>query len=356
MSLSKWKELADRKAKTGEMKRNLFDEITEEKIRSKTTDQAIAKTFRLDRLDQIAEQTKPKPRRRIQIPRINREGGIDYAPEVDLYEDMDGEGLLNLEDYVPPQAEKQIAKIPSESPNYELLDPPPLYEETDPLAIEGPSDDVEAEDEYVDAKDEEDEEEYDFDKELKLWNEDEPNKILDQLDLPNYIDVDNRLAEPEMTATNQKNYLVRALRDAEARRKTVTVRKSIATKVHKAGKITEEYRDLIHGNVGKREKDIADYKRYLRSKLKRITGSGVRIGQRGRGAYFFNDAKEMLQKLTLIIAEMEAGNTSIKMRNMGQTILDALLHENHLNKGQYRQLVKKIFRFMSAEIKSPLII
>ena len=63
----------------------------------------------------------------------------------------------------------------------------------------------------------------------------------------------------------------------------------------------------------------------------------------GRGAYFFNDAKEMLQKLTLIIAEMEAGNTSIKMRNMGQTILDALLHAKHLNKQQYRQLVKKYF-------------
>ena len=109
MSLSKWKELAHSKAKTGEMKRNLFDKITEKKIRSKTTDQAITKTFRLDRLDQIAEQTKPKPRRRIQIPRINREGGIDYAPEVDPYEDMDVEGLLNLEDYVapgvPPQAE-----------------------------------------------------------------------------------------------------------------------------------------------------------------------------------------------------------------------------------------------------------
>ena len=51
----------------------------------------------------------------------------------------------------------------------------------------------------------------------------------------------------------------------------------------------------------------------------------------------------MLQKLTLIIAEMEAGNTSIKMRNMGQTILDALLHAKHLNKQQYRQLVKKYF-------------
>ena len=63
-----------------------------------------------------------------------------------------------------------------------------------------------------------------------------------------------------------------------------------------------------------------------------MKGSGQK--QRVRGAYFFNDAKEMLQKLTLIIAEMEAGNTSLKMRNMGQRILDALLHSNHINKGQ----------------------
>ena len=63
MSLSKWKELAAEKTKTGKMKQNLLDEITAEKIRSKTTDQAIAKTFRLHRLDQIAEQTKPKAKR-----------------------------------------------------------------------------------------------------------------------------------------------------------------------------------------------------------------------------------------------------------------------------------------------------
>ena len=345
MSLSKWKELADRKAKTGEMKRNLFDEITEEKIRSKTTDQAIAKTFRLDRLDQIAEQTKPKPRRRIQIPRINREGGIDYAPEVDPYEDMDVEGLLNLEDYVPPQAEKQIAKIPKKAPKYEmdpsfwqLSDPPPTYEdifeEKDPLAIEGPPDDDE-DDEFVDAEESPDDEPEE--------PEEEANKILDQLDLPNYDDVDKRLAEPEMTATRQRSYLQKVLKDAETRRKTVTVRKSNATRAYKAGKMTAEQKNLIHENVGRLEREIKDYRKHYQSQLNSIKGSGLRRGQRGRGAYFFNDAKEMLQKLTLIIAEMEAGNTSIKMRNMGQTILDALLHANHLNKGQYRQLVKKYF-------------
>ena len=338
MSLLKWKELADSKAKTGQMKRNLFDEITEEKIRSKTTDQAIAKTFRLDRLDQIAEQTKPKPRRRIQIPRINREGGIDYAPEVDPYEDMDVEGLLNLEDYVPPQAEKQIAKMPA--PKYEidpgfwqLGDAPPtyedIYEEKEPLAIEGPPDDED--DEFVDAEEEPSD------------DDEEVNKILDQLDLPNYNDVEMRLAEPEMTATRQRSYLQKVLDDAETRRKTVTVRKSNATRAYKAGKMTAEQRNLIHKNVGKIEKEIKDYRKHYESKLRSIKGSGLRRGQRGRGAYFFNDAKEMLQKLTLIIAEMEAGNTSIKMRNMGQTILDALLHANHLNKGQYRKLVKKYF-------------
>ena len=346
MSLSKWKELADRKAKTGQMKRNLFDEITEEKIRSKTTDQAIAKTFRLDRLDQIAEQTKPKLRRRIQIPRINREGGIDYAPEVDPYEDMDVEGLLNLEDYVPPQAEKQIAKIPKKAPKYEidpgfwqLDDPPPLYEEKDPLAIEGPPDDDD-DDEFVDA---EEGDEWDEDDAEPDEPEEEANKILDQLDLPNYDDVDKRLAEPEMTATRQRIYLQKVLNDAETRRKTVTVRKSNAKRAYDAGKISEEQKNLIYENVGNREKAIRDYRKHYKSQLYSIKGSGLRRGQRGRGAYFFNDAKEMLQKLTLIIAEMEAGNTSIKMRNMGQTILDALLHANHINKGQYGKLVKKYF-------------
>ena len=337
MSLSKWKELADRKAKTGQMKRNLFDEITKEKIRSKTTDQAIAKTFKLDRLDQIAEQTKPKPRRRIQIPRINREGGIDYAPEVDPYEDMDVEGLLNLEDYVPPQAEKQIAKIPKKAPKYEmdpgfwqLDDPPPLYEEKDPLAIEGPPDDDE-DDEFVDAEEGEAEEGDVVE---------EANKILDELGLPNYYDVEMRLDEHEMTPTRQRRYLRKVIDNAETRRKKETAKKSNATKAFNAGKISKQERDLIHKKVGKIEREINDYKKYHQSQFKSIKGSGL---QRGRGAYFFNDAKEMLQKLTLIIAEMEAGNTSIKMRNMGQTILDALLHANHINKGQYGKLVKKYF-------------
>ena len=274
MSLSKWKELAAEKTKTGEMKQNLFDEITEEKITSKTTDQAIAKTFRLDRLDQIAEQTKPKAKKgvRLQIPRINRDGGFDYAPEVDPYEDMDVEGLLNLEDYVAPEAEKQIAKMPKEVPKYEMdpsfwqlpAEPPPLYEEKDPLAIEAPEDE------------EEDEEE-----------EREANKILDQLGLPDYDDVEMRLAEPEMTEAKQRNYLGKVVKDAERTRRQAVAMKSNATKSFKAGKITGEERDLAHNRSNLLQKGIKDYMKHYQSKLKSIKGSGRKSERAKRKSSLF---------------------------------------------------------------------
>ena len=271
------------------MKHNLFDERTEEKIRSKTTDQAIAKTFRLDRLDQIAEQKKNKAKKgvRLQIPRINRDGGFDYAPEVDPYEDMDVEGLLNLEDYVAPEAEKQIAKMPKEAPKYEMdprfwqlpAEPPPLYEEKDPLAIEAPPEDEE--------KDEEEDEEEDKEEER------EANKILDQLGLPNYDGVEMRLAEPQMTEAKQRNYLGKVVKDAERTRRQAVAMKSNATKSFKAGKITGEERDLAHNRSNLLQKEIKDYMKHYQSKLKSIKGSGRKQrGQRGRGAYVLMMQKE----------------------------------------------------------------
>ena len=224
--------------------------------------------------------------------------------------------------------------MPKEAPNYEMdpsfwqipSEPPPPYEDEEPLAIEGPDEGPPPEDE------DEDEEEEDVS---------EANKILDQIGLPNYNDVEMRLAEPEMTETKQRNYLEKVVKDAEVRRRQAVAIKSNATKDFKAGKITGEERDLAHNRSNLLQKEIKDYKKHYQSKIKTIKGSGRK--QRGRGAYFFNDAKEMLQKLTLIIAEMEAGNTSVKMRNMGQSILDALLHAGHMNKQQYQKLVKKYF-------------
>ena len=132
--------------------------------------------------------------------------------------------------------------MPKEAPKYETdpsfwqlpTEPPPRYEEKDPLAIESPPGDDE--ESYLTPPKDEDEEE---DKE----EESEANKILDQIGLPNYNDVEMRLAEPEMTETKQRNYLEKVVKDAETRRRQAVAIKSNATKAFKAGKITEEVRD-----------------------------------------------------------------------------------------------------------------
>ena len=247
MSLSRWKELAQRKTEAGQAVNELYDDITKEKIRSKTTDQAIAKTFRLDRLDQIAEQTKPKQRRRVPLrPRVNADGGIDYAPEVDPYEEIDVEGLLNLEDYVPPQAEKQIAKKPQKPPQYEMDpsfwqipdEPPPPYEE-----------DLEEEEELEEMDD---------------------NQILDQLDLPNYDDVEKRLAEPEMNYVRRQNYLRKVQKDAETKRKQVAALKTHAANAFKRGEITKEEMDEAYAESDRLQKPINELKVKVKKKLKPI--------------------------------------------------------------------------------------
>ena len=321
MSLSRWKELAQRKTKAGKAVNELYNDITEEKIRSKTTDQAIAKTFRLDRLDQIAEQTKPKQRRRVPLrPRVNVNGGIDYAPEVDPYEEMNVEGLLNLEDYVPPQAEKQIAKKP---PQYEMDpsfwqipdEPPPPYEEgeEEQLALEAPPEEGD--------------------------EEDEANNLLDQLELPNYNDVEKRLAEPEMNYERRQKYLKTVYKNAETKRKQVAAMKMQASNKFQRGEISAEVKKQIYEESNRLQGPIIKFKIKMKQRMKSFKGKG----QKGRGVVFYNNPQELLKKLALILGEMEAGNTSLEMRNMGQTILDTLLENKSINKTAYQKLVKKYF-------------
>ena len=89
-----------------------------------------------------------------------------------------------------------------------------------------------------------------------------------------------------------------------------------------------------------------DFRVYHQKQKKKIKGKGIQKGRgvNGAGVYFYNDAKELQEKITLIVGEMEAGNTSIEMRNTGQSILDTLLRTKAINKAQYQKLVKKYFR------------
>ena len=59
---------------------------------------------------------------------------------------------------------------------------------------------------------------------------------------------------------------------------------------------------------------------------------------------FFNNVNQLLKKLELIIGEILAGNTSIKMRNTGVAILDMLLRMSTINRPQYNKLYIKYFK------------
>jgi len=63
-----------------------------------------------------------------------------------------------------------------------------------------------------------------------------------------------------------------------------------------------------------------------------LKGSGIR--KKGGNVVFFNDPKQLLEKLEIIIGEIMAGNTSIKMRNTGVALLDTLLRISAINKSQ----------------------
>ena len=66
-----------------------------------------------------------------------------------------------------------------------------------------------------------------------------------------------------MTATLKRNYLQKVVKHAEKRRRQAVAWKSNATKNFKAGKITEEQKNLDHNTSDKAQKEIKDYKKTL---------------------------------------------------------------------------------------------
>ena len=86
-----------------------------------------------------------------------------------------------------------------------------------------------------------------------------------------------------MTSTRQRNYLNNVLKNVDKRRRQVIVMKSNATKSFKAGKISEADKQRIHNQSDKNRKEINDYVKHYKLKLKSFKGSGT---QQGKGAYF----------------------------------------------------------------------
>jgi len=106
-----------------------------------------------------------------------------------------------------------------------------------------------------------------------------------------------RLDEPEMTATKQINYLYKVVKDAETRRRQAIAFKSDATKKYQKGIISAAERDRIHGNSDKFRLELNDGVKHYKFKSKSIKGYETSVTKRqlGRGVYFYNDAKELLE-------------------------------------------------------------
>ena len=335
MSLLKWKKLAKQKTELGNKINFVHDTILKKQLGEKTSQESLQKVFKpiTTKLDDVAFRNLNIPR----LKKCGRNRGVpDYAVGV---EDEDG-GIpdYGLDDFfdegLVPENKKQI--VPK----------PPTYEESLKDILEGkkqiyvdpqyfPEEPQDLPPEY-----EEDEEDEEID--YALDEEDSANMILDDLGLSNYDDIEKQLERPEMPKKQIKPFLKKKVEAANHKRNQLKGRKSQVSQEYNKGKIGEAEKTLKYKKIDNERVVLNQYIKHYENKVKTMEGSGLK--KRGGNIVFFNDAKQLLKKLELIVGEILAGNTSIEMRNTGVAILDMLLKTSKINKAQHEKLYKTYFK------------
>ena len=118
----------------------------------------------------------------------------------------------------------------------------------------------------------------------------------------------------------------------------------IQTKEMKANKYASLLEDPNY-SLEDLDADIKKIDEEFEAEMQKGTGvKGRGRKKRGGNVVFFNDAKQLLKKLELIVGEIIAGNTSINMRNMGVNILDTLFRMSTINRPQYNKLYNQYFK------------
>ena len=332
MSLLKWKKLAKQKTELGNKINFVHDTILKKQLGEKTSQESLQKVFKpiTTKLDDVAF-------RNLNIPRLKKRGrnrGVpDYAVGV---EDEDG-GIpdYGLDDFfdegLVPENKKQI--VPK----------PPTYEESLKDILEGKKQ-IYVDPQYFPEEPQDMPPEYEEDEEIDyaLDEEDSANMILDELELSNYDDIEKQLNQPEMTQRKIKRYIDKKLTDANIKRNQLKGRKSQVSQAYNKGKISEAQKTMDYKRIDNARAVLNQYIKHYENKVETIQGSGIK--KRGGNIVFFNDAKQLLKKLELIVGEISAGNTSIEMRNTGVAILDMLLKTSKINKAQHEKLYKTYFK------------
>ena len=332
MSLLKWKKLAKQKTELGNKINFVHDTILKKQLGEKTSQESLQKVFKpiTTKLDDVAF-------RNLNIPRLKKRGrnrGVpDYAVGV---EDEDG-GIpdYGLDDFfdegLVPENKKQI--VPK----------PPTYEESLKDILEGKKQ-IYVDPQYFPEEPQDLPPEYEEDEEIDyaLDDEDSVNMILDDLGLSNYDDIEKQLERPEMPKKQIKPFLKKKLEAANHKRNQLKGRKTQVSQAYNKGKIGEAEKTLKYKKIDNERAVLNQFIKHYANKVKTMEGSGIK--KRGGNIVFFNDAKQLLKKLELIVGEISAGNTSIEMRNTGVAILDMLLKTSKINKAQHEKLYKTYFK------------
>ena len=324
MSLLEWKKLAKQKTELGNKINFVHDTILKNQLGEKTSQESLQKVFKpiTTKLDDVAF-------RNLNIPRLTKKRGKklgvpDYGIALED-EDIPDYGLDDFFDEgLVPENEKQI--VPK----------PPTYEESLKDVLEGKKQT------YVDPQDLPPEYEEDEEIDHALDEEDSANMILDELELSNYDDIEKQINQPEMTQRKIKKYVNKKLKEAEFKRNQLKGYKTNVSKDYNKGKISEAQKTLDYKRIDNARAVLNQYIKHYENKVKTMEGSGLK--KTGGNIVFFNDVKQLLKKLELIVGEILAGNTSIEMRNTGVAILDMLLKTSKINKAQHEKLYKTYFK------------
>ena len=332
MSLLEWKKLAKQKTELGNKINFVHDTILKNQLGEKTSQESLQKVFKpiTTKLDDVAFRNLNIPR--LTKKRGRKQGVPDYGIALED-EDIPDYGLDDFFDEgLVPENKKQI--VPK----------PPTYEESLKDILEGKKQ-IYVDPQYFPEKKPQDlPPEYEEDEEIDyaLDEEDSDNMILDDLGLSNYDDIEKQINQPEMTPRKIEKYLNKKLKDADFRRNQLKGRKSQVSQAYNKGKIGEAEKTLKYKRIDNARAVVNQYIMHYGNKVKIMEGSGLK--KRGGNIVFFNDAKQLLKKLELIVGEILAGNTSIEMRNTGVAILDMLLKTSKINKAQHEKLYKTYFK------------
>ena len=329
MSLLKWKKLAKQKTELGNKINFVHDTILKNQLGEKISQESFQKAFKpiTTKLDDVAF-------RNLNIPRLTKKRGKKLgAPDYGIAIEDEGIPDYGLDDFfdegLVPDNEKQI--VPK----------PPTYEESLKDILEGKKQ-IYVDPQYFPEEPQDMPPEYEEDEEIDyaLVEEGSSNKILDDLGLSNYDDIEKQLNQPEMTPQKIKQYVKKKLDEANKRRNQLKGHKSQVSQAYKKGNIDEKEKTKDYERIDNASAVLNQYIKHY--KVKMMKGSGIK--KRGGNIVFFNDVKQLLKKLELIIGEILAGNTSIKMRNTGVAILDMLLKTSKINKVQHEKLYKTYFK------------